>query len=92
MAKRASTEEKLSTLRELEHEPITEGTCKALGKALTGANNILVAEAAKIVGRLGMEELIPDLLKAFDRLLDNPLKRDKGCLAKEAVTTDLIPR
>lgn len=85
MAKRASTEEKLSALRELEQEPITERTRKALGKALTGANNILVAEAAKVVGRLGMEALLPDLLKAFDRLLDNPLKRDKGCLAKEAI-------
>jgi HEAT repeat protein len=85
MAKRASTEEKISALRELEHEPITEGTRKALGKALTGANNILVAEAAKVAGRLGVQALMPDLLKAFDRFLDNPLKRDKGCLAKEAI-------
>jgi HEAT repeat protein len=85
MVKRASTEEKISALRELEKEPITEGTRKALGKALTGANNILVAEAAKVVGNLRMEELIPDLVKAFDRFLDNPLKRDKGCLAKEKI-------
>lgn len=85
MAKRASTKEKLSALRELSKKPITEGTRKALVKALTGANNILVAEAAKVIGKLGMEELIPDLLKAFDRFLDNPLKRDKGCLAKEAI-------
>jgi hypothetical protein len=85
MAKRASTEDKLAVLRELGQEPISEGTRKALEKALKGANNILVAEAAKVVGKLGMEELIPDLLKAFDRFLDNPLKRDKGCLAKEAI-------
>lgn len=85
MAKRTSTEEKLSAIRELGQEPITEDTRKALVKALRGANNILVAEAAKVVGKLSMEELIPDLLKAFDRFLDNPLKRDKGCLAKEAI-------
>jgi HEAT repeat protein len=85
MAKRASTEEKLSALRELGQEPITEGTRKALVKALAGKNNILVAEAAKVVGKLGMEDLIQDLLKAFDRFLDNPLKRDKGCLSKEAI-------
>jgi HEAT repeat protein len=89
MAKRASTKEILSALGELEKGPITEGTHKALVKALAGANNILVAEAAKIAGRLGMEKLIPDLLKAFDRFLDDPLKRDKGCLAKEAIIETL---
>ncbi|MGD9008418.1 MAG: hypothetical protein PVG41_10870 [Desulfobacteraceae bacterium] len=85
MAKRASTEEKLAILRKLGQAPITEGTRKALVKTLAGANNILVAEAAKVVGKRCMEALIPDLLKAFDRLLDDPLKRDKGCLAKEAI-------
>jgi hypothetical protein len=85
MAKRTSTEEKLSALRELGQAPITEGTRKTLAKALAGANNILVAEAAKVVAKHCMEALIPDLLTAFDRLLDNPLKRDKGCLAKEAI-------
>jgi hypothetical protein len=85
MAKRASTEEKLSALRKLGQAPITEATRNALAKTLAGANNILVAEAAKMVGNLCMEALIPDLVKAFDRLLDNPLKRDKGCLAKEAI-------
>lgn len=85
MAKRASTEEKLSGIRKLGREPITGGTHQALKKALTGANNILVAEAAKVAGKLNMEELIPDLLNAFDRFLDDPLKRDKGCLAKEAI-------
>ncbi len=84
-AKRASTEEKLSALRELGKRPISGGAPKALAKALTGANNILAAEAAKIVGRLGMEELIPELRKAFHRFLDDPVKRDKGCLAKEAI-------
>jgi hypothetical protein len=85
MAKRASTEEKLSALRKLGQVPVTEGTCKALVKTLAGANNILVAEAAKVASKRCMEALIPDLLKAFHRLLDNPLKRDKGCLAKEAI-------
>jgi hypothetical protein len=85
MTKRASTEEKLLVLRKLGQAPPTEGTRKALVKTLAGANNILVAEAAKVVGKLCMEALIPNLLKAFDRLLDNPLKRDKGCLAKEAI-------
>ncbi|MEJ2156503.1 MAG: hypothetical protein P8X96_14280 [Desulfobacteraceae bacterium] len=89
MAKPASTEEKLSVLRDLQKASISEGTRIALGKALAGANNIIVAEAAKTAGRLGMEKMIPDLLKAFDRLLDNPLKRDKGCLAKEAIIETL---
>jgi HEAT repeat protein len=85
MAKRASTEEKLMAIRALGREPTTADTRKALGKALNGANNILAAEAAKVAGRLGLVALIPELRKAFDRFIDNPLKRDQGCLAKEAV-------
>ena len=85
MAKRASTEDKLTILKKLAREPIGKDSRKAIVSALTGTNNILAAKAAELVGKLGLEELIPDLLKAFERFSDNPLKKDKGCLAKEAI-------
>lgn len=85
MAKRAPIEEKLAALKKLAQEPITEDSRKAIASALAGANNILAANAAELAGKLGLKELIPDLLRAFDRFSDNPLKMDKGCLAKEAI-------
>ncbi len=85
MAKRLSTEEKLGMLRELEEAPKSRETSKELRKALKGANNILVAKAAGIAGNRGEEDLIPELLTAFERFMKNPLKSDKGCLAKEAI-------
>ncbi len=89
MAKRSPTEEKLRMLRELEEAPKTREVSKELQKALKGANNILVAKAARIVGNRGEEDRIPDLLKAFERFMKNPAKSDKGCLAKEAIIVSL---
>ena len=85
MAKRKTIEEKLATLKQLEKGPLTPEVQKTLHKTLSLANNILVAKAAAITGHLGVEDLIPDLRKAFDRFCDHPVKRDPGCLAKEAV-------
>ncbi|MCP4693237.1 MAG: hypothetical protein GY859_34670 [Desulfobacterales bacterium] len=89
MAKRSRTEEKLKMLKELEEAPVTREASKELRKALGGANNILAARAAKIVGNRWVEDLTPDLLKAFERFMKNPLKSDAGCLAKEAIVEAL---
>ncbi|BBO84946.1 hypothetical protein DSCO28_55120 [Desulfosarcina ovata subsp. sediminis] len=85
MAKRDLTKEKLAILGQIEQGPLTPESQKTLGKTLSLANNILVAKAATIVGQRRVEALTPDLLKAFGRFCENPLKRDKGCLAKEAI-------
>jgi hypothetical protein len=85
MAKRNRTEETLAMLGQLEKGPLTPDVQKTLRKTLALANNILVAKAATITGHHGIECLIPDLLNAFDRFCDNPVKRDPGCLAKEAI-------
>ncbi len=89
MAKKQSTEEKLATLRQLKNAPLVPETEKTLGKMLGLANNILVAKAATIAGHHGIDALIPNLLEAFDRFCDNPVKRDPGCLAKEAAIATL---
>jgi HEAT repeat protein len=85
MAKRTSTEEKLMALKKAESASLTPELRKDLCRALSAANNIVVANVAKIVGNRAIDDCIPDLLKAFERFLKNPLKSDKGCLAKEAI-------
>lgn len=89
MAKRTTTEEKLMALKVFEDAPLDQEMEKKLRKTVGGANNILVAKAAKIVGKRGIENFIPALLKAFDRFMENPNRKDSGCLAKEAIITAL---
>lgn len=61
----------------------------ALRKALTQRNNFLVAKAADLVREFHHADLIPDLLKAFDRFFDNPEKTDPQCWAKNAISRAL---
>jgi HEAT repeat protein len=43
--------------------------------------NYVVARAAEMAARLGRKDLLPELLGAFDRLIHDPFKLDKGCAA-----------
>lgn len=61
----------------------------ALRKALGDRVNLIVAKAAKITGERRFSELIPDLLRAFDRLLENAVERDPQCWGKNAIATAL---
>jgi HEAT repeat protein len=61
----------------------------ALRKALGDRVNVIAAKAAKIASERQFRELIPDLLRAFDRLLENAVERDPQCWGKNAIATAL---
>lgn len=61
----------------------------ALAKALEDRSNLIVAEAAKIVGDRRRSDLVPNLLAAFDRLLEEPAKTDSKCWGKTAIVKAL---
>jgi hypothetical protein len=62
----------------------------ALQKALADRVNLIVAKAAKMAAELHLHELIPDLLRAFDRLLEKPVERDPQCWGKNAISKALV--
>src|ERR1017187_4844716 len=62
----------------------------ALQKALSDRINLMVAKAAKIAAELRLDVLIPDLLRAFDRLLEKPAERDPQCWGKNAISKALV--
>jgi hypothetical protein len=62
----------------------------ALRKALTDRVNLMVARAAKLAGEMGLKELQPDLLAAFDRLMEKPVERDPQCWGKNAIANALV--
>ena len=49
----------------------------------------MVAKTAQVIAEHRISELIPQLIAAFDRFMKNPLKTDKGCLAKTAIVEAL---
>ena len=75
----------LDALREAPPESRTE----PLRKALTERNNFVVAKAADLTREFNLQELTPDLLKAFDRFFENPEKSDPQCWAKNAISRTL---
>lgn len=78
--------ERLSALREAGPGP---ATAAALRKALAGRIGLVVAKAAKVAAELNARELVPDMLAAFDRMLEKPVERDAQCWAKNALAKAL---
>lgn len=61
-----------------------------LRRLLADKNGYLIGEAAKVVAAHGLAELAPELAAAFTRLLDDPVKTDKGCHGKARIVEALL--
>ena len=81
-------EEQLEALGRLRGVSSAEAA-PALRKALADRVNLVAAKAANIAAELPAPELIPDLLRAFDRLFEDPVKRDPQCWGKNAIARAL---
>jgi HEAT repeat protein len=81
-------EEQVAALDALRRAP-EEGRLKPLRTGLAHRNNFIVAKAADLVREFRMLELLPDLLEAFDRFFDNPVKNDPQCWAKISLSRAL---
>lgn len=88
MAGKRSFEDQIADLDGLRQQP-QEGRVEPLRKALTHRNNFIVAKAADFVREFRMSQLVPELLSAFDRFFDNPVKTDPQCWAKNAISRAL---
>jgi HEAT repeat protein len=86
---RQAYEKKLAELEALRSAPDGAAVENALRKALLDRSNYLVSKAAAIAGDLRIENLIPDLIAAFDRFLKDPVKSDSQCWAKTAIVKAL---
>ena len=88
MAGKRSFEDQIAALEGVRQQP-EEDRVEALRKALAHRNNFLVAKAADLVREFELENLAPELLHAFDRFLENPVKTDPQCWAKNAISRAL---
>lgn len=95
MPKRDPIEERLSVLAQLRDEDDTDVVCRELQQSIEQKRSgLLVSRAAKMVAELAGEHdltpLVPSLKGAFQRLLVDPVKRDKGCLGKIEICHALV--
>ncbi len=81
-------EEQLRLLDTLKEGPADVAIVR-LRKALADRINLIVAKASRIAAARQIQELIPDLLKAFDVLLTKP-DRDPQCAGKNEIAKALV--
>src|ERR1019366_97663 len=82
-------ERKLDELAALRAASSPENAVEPLRKVLKDRSNYLVSKAAALAGELRLTALTPDLLRAFDRFMESPVKTDPQCWAKDAIVKAL---
>jgi HEAT repeat protein len=88
MPGKRSFEEQIAALDSLRQQT-PEACIEPLHRALENRNNFVVAKAADLVRVFQLQQLIPELLTAFNRFFDNPVKTDPQCWAKNALSRTL---
>ncbi len=81
-------EEQLAALDALRQAP-SAARAEALHKALANPNNFIAAKAADLVREFSLADSLPQLLQAFNRFFDDPVKTDPQCWAKNAISRAL---
>jgi HEAT repeat protein len=89
VARKLDLDAALLRVKELRRDPSAPGSEGALREILRSRFSHAAAKAAEVAGDAQLRELEPDLVAAFDRFLQDPSKRDPGCLAKTAIVDAL---
>jgi hypothetical protein len=84
-----NVEAELASLTPLREAPLGEAV-PTLRKAIGNRVNVVAAKAAKIAAERQIRELIPDLLRAFERFFEKPVERDPQCWGKNAIAKALV--
>jgi HEAT repeat protein len=87
--KRGTLDDELEALRAIRDQTDAPEARDRLRRALGSKRSFLVSAAAEIVAAAELSELLPLLLPAFDRFMEDPVKNDKGCRAKIAIADAL---
>lgn len=86
MKKPDPVEQALDRLTVLKNEAGGPPVVAELKAFLKNRSNFVVAKAAKVACQARATELVPELMAAFHRFMENPSKLDKGC----AATTEIV--
>lgn len=90
MAPRRDIREEIDAFRSLCDRDTPERVLAAAREALADRHRLMVAKAAELAGDRLIYALEPDLIAAYRRFLEDPAKRDPGCMAKGAIARALV--
>jgi hypothetical protein len=82
--------ERIEQYRQLCEQGGAAAAMAATRKALADRHYLLIARAAEYCAERLFHDLEPDLIRAYNRLLQNPAKKDPSCTAKGAIARALV--
>src|SRR2546426_3639161 len=88
--KRDPVAEALHALSEAAGRPHDAATLALVRDSLGHRSNHVVARAARAAREADLSALAPDLIAAFPRFLEDPVRRDPGCVAKTGIVHALL--
>lgn len=89
-SRRDPLEDRLNAISALRREKTGPELLDKLRSALADKHNLIVARAARVAGDLSLSELEPELIAAFERLMADPARLDKGCSAAKNIAEALL--
>jgi len=89
MPKSRALEETLESLQRLRQAGPSSQAVAELRRILAGKSSHAAATAARIAAEFEDQQLMPDLVAAFERFMVNPVKSDPTCSAKTAIANAL---
>ena len=88
--KRDAVQAALQALAEAARRPHDGPTAALVRDSLTHRSNHVVGRAARAAREADLTALAPDLIAAFPRFLEDPVRRDPGCVAKTQIVHALL--
>lgn len=89
MTKSRKLDELQALINQIRDNPTTPEAVSILEQVIRSKHGVAVAQAARIVAQAELRSLIPDLVSAFDRLMQNAATTDPNCHAKKAIADAL---
>jgi len=89
MARGKVLEATLAKLDQARADPAAPESIALLRAVLAGRSSHAAAQAAAIIAEQEIDGLAPALIAAFAHFLEDPIRRDPGCAAKEAIADAL---
>jgi HEAT repeat protein len=80
----------LQALAEAARRPHDVATLALVRESLAHRSNHVVGRAARAAREAELAALAPDLIAAFPRFLEDPVRRDPGCVAKTEIVQALL--
>ncbi len=88
--KRDPVRDGLSALAVAARRPRDDASVAVIRSSLADRSNLVIARAARAAREADLTSLTPELIAAFPRLLEDPVKRDQGCTAKTEIVRALL--